>query len=82
MVVQLIPEAVLMPLQCEETFALSLTLFKRFAEVAMRDLNLENLVKQWGNLLLSHRCVEVLPPTSLNFASANEKTERRSSGEY
>ncbi len=81
MVVQLVPEAVLMPIQCEETFALGLTLFKRFAEVAVRDLDLEDLVKKWGNLLLSHRCVEVLPTTSLEFASADENTERWSSRE-
>jgi ubiquitin carboxyl-terminal hydrolase 34 len=60
MVAQLIPKACLRPLQCEETFTLSLTLFKRFADIAIRDLKLEDLVKQWGNLLLSHPCVEVL----------------------
>ncbi|EKD21222.1 uncharacterized protein L3040_000736 [Drepanopeziza brunnea f. sp. 'multigermtubi'] len=58
MVAQLIPKACLRPLQCEETFTLSLTLFKRFADIAIRDLKLEDLVKQWGNLLLSHPCVE------------------------
>lgn len=62
MVSRLIPSACLRPLQCEETFTLTLTLFKRFADVAICDLNLEDLVKQWGDLLLSHQCVEVPTP--------------------
>lgn len=59
MVAQLIPLAVHLPYQCEETFALSLTLFKRFADVAVNQLNLEALVQQWGGLLLSHTSLEV-----------------------
>ncbi|KAK0118696.1 hypothetical protein ONS96_011784 [Cadophora gregata f. sp. sojae] len=58
MVAQLIPLAVHLPSQCEETFSLSLTLFKRFADVAVSQLNLEELVKQWAGLLLSHTCLE------------------------
>lgn len=58
MVAQLIPLAVRLPSQCEETFSLSLTLFKRFADVAVSQLNLEELVNQWAGLLLSHTCLE------------------------
>ncbi|KAH6712037.1 ubiquitin C-terminal hydrolase-like protein [Leptodontidium sp. MPI-SDFR-AT-0119] len=58
MVAQLIPIAVHLPYQCEETFSLSLTLFKRFADVAVNQLNLEALVKRWGGLLLAHKCIE------------------------
>ncbi|KAK2624650.1 hypothetical protein QTJ16_005843 [Diplocarpon rosae] len=60
MVAQLIPRAIHNPLQCEETFNLSLTLFKRLADTAIQELNLEDLVKEWSNLLLSHRCVELV----------------------
>jgi ubiquitin carboxyl-terminal hydrolase 34 len=59
MIASLIPEAVLHPYQCEEIFTLANTLFKRLAETSLDILNLENLVKQWGALLLSHSCREV-----------------------
>jgi ubiquitin carboxyl-terminal hydrolase 34 len=58
MVAGLIPEAVLNSRQCEETFSLALTLFKRIAESSLEFLNLEELVKNWGSLLLQHSCVE------------------------
>lgn len=66
MVAQLIPIAVHLPYQCEETFSLSLTLFKRFADVAVNQLNLEALVKRWGGLLLAHKCIEVGRSPSLS----------------
>jgi ubiquitin carboxyl-terminal hydrolase 34 len=59
MIASLIPEAVLQSYQCEELFTLALTLFKRLAETSLDFLNLEDLVKQWGTLLLSHICREV-----------------------
>jgi ubiquitin carboxyl-terminal hydrolase 34 len=34
-------------------------LFKRLAETSIEFLNLEDLVKQWGGLLLNHSCQEV-----------------------
>jgi ubiquitin carboxyl-terminal hydrolase 34 len=55
----LINEAVLYPYQCEEFFSLAHTLFKRLAETSTECLKLEDLVKQWGGLLLSHSCQEV-----------------------
>ena len=75
MVAQLIPLAVRLPSQCEETFSLSLTLFKRFADVAVSQLNLEELVNQWAGLLLSHTCLEVgLPSAGGEAARPSLKT--------
>ncbi|KAL2064045.1 hypothetical protein VTL71DRAFT_4539 [Oculimacula yallundae] len=62
-VAHLIPLAVHLPYQCEETFSLSLALFKRYADVAISQLNLEALVSQWGNLLLNHTCLETVGHT-------------------
>ncbi len=59
MVISIVPEAALQPHQCEETFTLCHTLFKRLAETSLEFLNLEDLVKQWGSLLLLHSCREV-----------------------
>ncbi len=59
MVAALIPQAALKPQQCEETFSLGLTLFKKLAETSIEFLNLEDLVRQWGSLLLSHPRREV-----------------------
>jgi len=61
MVAAMIPEAVLLSHQCEETFSLGLTLFKKLAETSLEFLSLDDLVKQWGSLLLSHDCTEVCP---------------------
>lgn len=73
MIASLIPEAVHHPLQCEELFSLAHTLFKRVAETSLDFLDLEDLVKQWGALLIGHVCVEVNHLTSplvivLNFS--------------
>ena len=59
MIASLINEAVLYPYQCEEIFSLAHTLFKRLAETSSDFLDLEDLVKQWGGLLLNHSCQEV-----------------------
>jgi ubiquitin carboxyl-terminal hydrolase 34 len=58
LVAELIPAATINAQQCEETFSLALALFKRLAETSLEFLNLEDLVKQWGGLLLSHTCAE------------------------
>jgi ubiquitin carboxyl-terminal hydrolase 34 len=58
MVAALISEATQNAAQCEETFSLSLALFKKLAETSLEFLNLEDLVNQWGALLLSHSCAE------------------------
>lgn len=55
----LIPKATQLPQQCEEIFSLSLTLFKKYAEVALSELDLEDLVRRWSGLLLAHSGVEV-----------------------
>jgi ubiquitin carboxyl-terminal hydrolase 34 len=62
MIDSLITEAVLYPYQCEEIFSLAHTLFKRLAETSRDFLNLEDLVKQWGGLLMNHSCQEVGNP--------------------
>lgn len=58
LVAALIPEATGNAQQCEDTFSLALALFKRLAETSLEFLNLEDLVQQWGVLLLSHTCAE------------------------
>jgi ubiquitin carboxyl-terminal hydrolase 34 len=55
----LIPEAIAHPQQCEETFTLCLTLFKKLAESSITFFKLGDLMKQWGSLLLSHDSREV-----------------------
>jgi ubiquitin carboxyl-terminal hydrolase 34 len=77
MIASLIPEAVLHPYQCEEIFTLANTLFKRLAETSLEFLNLEDLVKQWGALLLSHTCREV---SDLNLFQSMELTFWQSVG--
>lgn len=59
MVATLIPEAVNNPRQCEETFLLAHALFKRLADTSVDSLRLGDLVKEWGTLLLRHKCIEV-----------------------
>jgi ubiquitin carboxyl-terminal hydrolase 34 len=66
MIASLISEAILQPYQCEEIFTLALTLFKRLAETSLDFLNLEDLVNQWGSLLLSHTCREVSDPVTFS----------------
>lgn len=60
----LIPEAIRLPQQCEETFALCLSLFKKLAESSIDVLKLNNLIKEWGSLLLPHDCSEVCGSSS------------------
>jgi hypothetical protein len=79
----LIPEAVHHPQQCEETFSLCNTLFKKLAEISLDFLSLEDLVERWGTLLLSHACREAsysAPAESCNYADCI--TECWPSGEY
>jgi hypothetical protein len=59
MIASLIPEAVLLPLQCEETFLLATNLFKRLVDTTGDSMKIDVLVNQWGGLLLSHTCAEV-----------------------
>ncbi|TVY73211.1 Ubiquitin carboxyl-terminal hydrolase [Lachnellula suecica] len=60
MVSTLVAEATHHPQQCEETFQLCLALFKKMAESAISYFNLGDLVNQWGSLLISHECKEVV----------------------
>ncbi|ESZ91138.1 hypothetical protein SBOR_8472 [Sclerotinia borealis F-4128] len=53
----LIPEAAERPKQCEETFLLALTMFKRVLETTV-DLDLNTVAQEWGNLLLNHKNYE------------------------
>ncbi|KAF4629829.1 hypothetical protein G7Y89_g8311 [Cudoniella acicularis] len=57
-VTSLIIEAVKQPQQCEDTFSLGVSLFKKLAETSIDFLDLNELVQQWGSLLLSHNCKE------------------------
>ena len=59
MVAALVPIAVHHPRQCEDTFTLAQTIFKILAESSVDLLKLDDLLKQWGALLLSHGCTEV-----------------------
>ncbi|RDL38126.1 Cysteine proteinase [Venustampulla echinocandica] len=70
MVATLILEAAHQPLHCEEIFFLGQTLFKKLAETSLEFLNLEDLVKHWGSLLLSHECNEsVGHPESIDLVA-------------
>ncbi|KAE8446846.1 hypothetical protein EG329_011623 [Mollisiaceae sp. DMI_Dod_QoI] len=62
MIAELIPVATLRPEHCEETFMLAHTLFNKLASLgnSVDLLNLNDLVNQWGNLLLAHSCVETV----------------------
>ncbi|TAQ90895.1 hypothetical protein B7494_g771 [Chlorociboria aeruginascens] len=60
MIAALISQAIQYPQQCEETLALALAMFKRLAETSIDFLNLDELVRGWGGLLLSHTCVELV----------------------
>jgi ubiquitin carboxyl-terminal hydrolase 34 len=57
----LIPAATQRPEHCEEAFSLALTLFNKLANpgTPIDFFNLNDLVKEWGELLLAHSCVEV-----------------------
>ena len=55
----LVPDAVHLPSQCEDTFSLCHTLFKKLAEISLDLLILDHLVERWGTLLLSHAPIEV-----------------------
>lgn len=59
MVESLVAEAVVYPYQCEEIFSLAHTLFNRLAETSTDVLDLEDIVTQWGGLLLNHSIQEV-----------------------
>jgi ubiquitin carboxyl-terminal hydrolase 34 len=59
MVAALIPDAAHQSQKCEETFTLCHQLFKKLAETSLDFLNLEELISQWGGLLLSHSPIEV-----------------------
>jgi ubiquitin carboxyl-terminal hydrolase 34 len=57
---KLVPEAIGHPQQCDELFSLCHALFKRLGETSLDSVSLENLLREWASLLLSHTPVEVL----------------------
>lgn len=59
MVATLIPMTAHYPQQCEETLSLALTLFKKLAETSLEFISLDDVMRQWGSLLLSHNSKEV-----------------------
>ena len=59
MVASLIPYAASKPQSCEEVFTVSHQLFKKLAETSTDFFNLDELIGQWGALLLSHTPNEV-----------------------
>ncbi|KAG9232040.1 ubiquitin C-terminal hydrolase-like protein [Amylocarpus encephaloides] len=70
MIVALIPETMTQRQNCEEAFYLANTLFKRLAETSIDFLNLGELVRQWGQLLISHKCIEVVGhPESIDMVA-------------
>ncbi|RKF63805.1 putative ubiquitin hydrolase [Golovinomyces cichoracearum] len=54
LIVSLVPVAVRQPEKCEQVLSVSYTLLKRIAETSIKSLRLEELVQEWGNLLISH----------------------------
>lgn len=69
MVTTLIPEAVNNPRQCEETFFLANALIQKLADTSVDSLRLGDLVKEWGALLLRHKCIEVCNFLSFKLGS-------------
>ena len=59
MVRDLIPNAVTQPQTCDETFTLCHQLFKKLADTSIDSIDLDELVHQWSELLLSHTPNEV-----------------------
>ena len=54
LVSKLVKESLLCPLQCDELFWLCQNLFKKLAEAHLNLLVLDDLLYQWGSLLLSY----------------------------
>jgi ubiquitin carboxyl-terminal hydrolase 34 len=82
MVADLVTEAVHEPFLCEETFHLALTLFRKLAETSLGFLDLDDLAKQWGALLLSHTSREVKRPASSHAIMLTPNTGYRPSRKY
>ncbi|KAG0647567.1 Ubiquitin-specific-processing protease 34 [Hyphodiscus hymeniophilus] len=66
-VLGLIPHAAKLPQNCDETFTLCQQLFKKLADTSINSLDLDELVRQWSKLLLSHTPIESIGhPESLD----------------
>ncbi|KAI1001681.1 hypothetical protein K3495_g6520 [Podosphaera aphanis] len=69
LIATLIPDAVHKPKQCEQVLSVSFTIFKRLTETSANAVRLEDLVRQWGALLISHpRNENVDQPESIDMA--------------
>ncbi|CAG8979171.1 hypothetical protein HYALB_00000306 [Hymenoscyphus albidus] len=67
---RLIPKAVDNPRHCEEIFLLAHALFKRLVDTSVDSLRLGDLMKEWGALLLRHKCIEsVGHPESIDMVA-------------
>ena len=77
MVLNLVPQAAKQPHNCDETFQLSLKLFKKLADTSIGLLNLDELVGQWSTLLLLHTPNEVCsnPRDPMPLTYANDLVE-------
>jgi len=82
MVADLVTEAVHEPFLCEDTFHLALTLFRKLAETSLEFLDLDDLAKRWGALLLSHTSREVQRPAYSHAIMLTPNTEYRPSRKY
>lgn len=61
LIASLIPDAVLLYLdQCEQTLSVGYALLKRVVEISVDSIKLEDMVTQWGTLLISHTSSESL----------------------
>ncbi|KAM3073711.1 hypothetical protein ACMFMG_004404 [Clarireedia jacksonii] len=66
---RLIPAAASNRQQCEETFALALTLLKRLTDTTL-NIDLNAIIRQWGSLLATHETVEeVGQPESVDMVA-------------
>ena len=75
----LITESLTKPLQCEELMSLALALFKERVGISAETLRLDNLVRHWGSLLLTHTVIEVRSIT-MCIGPNNQKTVCRGFG--
>ncbi|RKF60923.1 putative ubiquitin hydrolase [Erysiphe neolycopersici] len=60
LIVSLIPKALNYPQKCEQLLSISYSMFKKVVETSAEALKLEDLVRQWGILLVSHSSSESL----------------------
>ncbi|KHJ35678.1 putative ubiquitin hydrolase [Erysiphe necator] len=58
LVLLIIPDVLRYPQNCEQLLSVSYSLFKKVVETSAETLKIEDLVRQWGILLVSHTSLE------------------------